>query len=106
MVGVDILRQPVADAAGIDQCRCMEPVAAVWRAFAKSARRDAVLMVIFDRAFQVQLVVEEGMTGRRAQQKLPVVAIGTDATLGLGLETLESLVGDEVDDAADCIRPV
>src|ERR1700722_15289706 len=63
-------------------------------------------MVEFDGALQMESVVEEGVTGRNAQQVLPVVAIGGDAARRLGLDALEPLVGDEVYDTADRIRTV
>jgi hypothetical protein len=101
----ELRRAVVRDACVGERCR-MEPVASAWCALAEVAGRYALVMGVFDRAFQMQPLIEESLTRRGSDQILLAVAVGRRTTLSLRFETLESLVGDEVDNTANRIRTV
>ena len=101
----ELRRRPIA-IAGVDQRRSAIPVAAARQVFAEEARADALVLGIFAAEDHVELVVGERLADRELRQHLAVVTIGRDAGLEVALETGETGVGDEVDDAAHRVRAV
>ena len=101
MVRIVVLRQSVVGLIGIEQRRGFEPVAATGESFAILPRSDAILMVVLDRAFQMQSMVEKLVAGCHAHVELSVITIGGAAALQQTLDALKTLIGNEVDDTAD-----
>ena len=86
--------------------RVLVPGAAIRSHFAKAGRPDALLAAIFRAGRHVQAVVHERLAPGCLQRAVLVVMIPGHAAFDIRLETLEFLVGDEVDHAADGVRSV
>ena len=106
MVAVEILRRRAVQDAGVEQRRRAIPIAAARRILAKAAGGDAGLAVIFTADDHVQAIVEEGLARSDLEQRILVIAIGGDPELRVRLDPLELLVGNEIDHAADSVRPI
>src|ERR1700761_3737702 len=106
MVRIDVLRQAVVELTGVEQRGRLEPVAATGQALTESTRLDAVLVIVLNRALDVQAVVDERLAGCYTDVELTIISISSDAAVEKPFDALEVLVSDEVDHPATRIRAV
>ena len=86
--------------------RVLVPGAAIRPHFAEAGRLDTFLAAIFRAGRHVQAVVHERLAPGCLQRAVLVVVVPGHAAFDIRLETLEFLVGDEVDHAADGVRTI
>src|SRR5205085_9232029 len=86
--------------------RTGQGLAAIDRDAADQLSGDAVRVVVLAADGEVQLAVEERPAVGALDVATPAVAVGRDARRDVGLEALETLVGDEVDHAGHGVGAV